>query len=132
MEEQRQTKSGAIESKLDGVGSFYLFISILSMVICILLSQEESVKQTGLSSFWIALGIGSTAQGIIFWIVFKASAEVIRLLKKLNGISYTGDISGTVDNSVEYSCTDCGAPVTSDSKFCPNCGASFENEKEPQ
>lgn len=126
---QKQIRTGGVESKLDGVGAFYLIISILGLIGCIIISQDETVKQTGLSSFWIALGLGAIAQGIIFWILFKAGAEVIRLLKKLNGLPYGGEISETEGDGAEYNCTDCGAPVSQDSKFCTQCGANFEKQQ---
>ena len=129
MAEQKQTRTGGVESKLDGVGTFYLIISIISLIGCIILSQDETIKQTGLSSFWVALGLGAIAQGIIFWILFKAGAEIIRLLKKLNGLPYGGEISVTIGEGAEYNCTDCGAPVAPDSKFCTQCGANFEEQK---
>lgn len=130
MSEQRQIRTGGIESKLDGVGTFYLVISIIGLIACIILSQDEALKQTGLSSLWIGFGIGAIAQGIIFWILFKAGAEVIRLLKKLNGLPYGGIISETIGDGTEYTCTDCGAPVAPDSKFCTQCGVNFEEQKE--
>jgi len=129
MSENQQTRTGGIESKLDGVGIFYLVISIIGFVAFIILSQSEPIKQTGLSSFWIGLGIGVIAQGIIFWILFEAGAEVIRLLKKLNGLPYGGKISETYGNGTEYTCTECGTPVAPNAKFCTNCGVNFEEEE---
>ncbi|HQF42560.1 MAG TPA: zinc-ribbon domain-containing protein [Ignavibacteriaceae bacterium] len=130
MSEQQQTRTVGIENQLDGVGIFYLIISIIGLIACIVLSQDEAIKQTGLSSFLIGLGIGVIAQGIVFWILFKAGAEVIRLLKKLNGLQYDGVISGTEGSGTEYTCTECGTPVAPDAKFCTNCGVSFEEKEE--
>jgi hypothetical protein len=132
MSEQKHMRTGGVEGKLDGVGTFYLIISIIGLIGCIILSQDKLIKQTGLSDFWIALGIGAIAQGIIFWILFKAGAEVIRLLKKLNGLPYGGEISETIGDWAEYTCTDCGSPVSPDSKFCTQCGANFEEQKEKE
>ena len=126
MPEQKQPRTGGVEGKLDGAGSFYLFLSIIALAVCIYLSQDDAVKKIGLSSLWIGLGIGALAQGIVFWILFQAGAEVIRLLKKLNGLPYGGTISETAGEGSEYKCTDCGAPVTPDSKFCTQCGTKFD------
>ncbi len=130
MSENQQTRTGGIEGMLNGVGIFYLVISIIGFVACIILSQSETIKQTGLSSFWIGLGIGVIAQGIIFWILFEAGAEAIRLLKKLNGLPYGGKISETYGIGTEYTCTECGTPVAPNANFCTNCGVSFEEEEE--
>lgn len=129
MSEQQQVRTGGIENQLDGVGIFYLIISIIGLIACIILSQDETIKQTGLSSLWIGLAIGVIAQGIIFWILFKAGAEVIRLLKKLNGLPYGGVISETYGSGTQYTCTECGTPVAPNAKFCTNCGVSFEEEE---
>jgi DNA-directed RNA polymerase subunit RPC12/RpoP len=132
MSEQQQTRTGGIENQLDGVGIFFLIVSIIGLIVCIILSQEETIKQTGLSSFWIGLGIGVVAQGIIFWILLKAAAEVIRLLKKLNGLPYGGIISETYGSGTQYTCTECGTPVAPDAKFCTNCGVNFEEEEKEE
>ncbi len=132
MSEQKKLRSGGIESLLEGVGLFYLVISIISFFICVFFSQDEVIKETSSSSFWIVLGIGVLAQGIIFWILFKAGSEIIRLLKKLNGLPYGGIISKTVGGGVEYSCTKCGASVSPNSNFCTQCGANFDDEEEEE
>ena len=130
MSDQQQTRTGGIESLLDGVGTFYLTVSIIGLIVCIILSQEETIKQTSLSSFWIGPGIGVIAQGIMLWILFKAAAEVIRLLKKLNGLPYGGVIAEIYGSGTQYTCTECGTPVAPNAKFCANCGVKFENEEE--
>ncbi len=86
MPENNEVRSGGIESKLDGVGGLYLFVSVLALIACIVLSQTDAYQKTGLSILLIAIGIGALAQGIIAWILFQAGGEIIRLLKKLNGL----------------------------------------------
>jgi hypothetical protein len=130
MSDQQQKRTGGVENLLDGVGIFYLIISMIGCVACIILSQDEGIKQTGLSSFWIGLGIGVVAQGIIFWILFQAGAEVIRLLKKLNSLPYGGTISKTYGSGTEYTCIECRTPVAQNAKYCTNCGVSFEDNEE--
>jgi len=123
---------GGIEGKMDGVGTFYLIISIVAMVMIMIESQEETIQKLGLSYFWFGLGIGVLAQGIIAWILFRAGGEIIRLLKKLNGIPFGGTISEAKSPSTSfrardsYACTNCNSKVSSDAKFCPNCGVEFE------
>lgn len=129
MSDQQQVRTGGIENQLDRVGIFYLIVSIIGLIACIILSQDETIKQTGLSSFWIGLGIGVIAQGIIFWILFKAGAEIIRLLKKLNNLPFGGQISQvTNEEDLEYSCSICGSAVEQNSKYCTECGAKLDEE----
>lgn len=132
MPEQKPTLTGGIEGKMDGVGAFYLVMSIIAMVLIFIESTGEPIQKLGLSYFWIGLGIGVLAQGIIAWILFRAGGEIIRLLKKLNGIPYGGAISEAKSPSMsareedDYVCTNCNSKISKDAKFCPNCGVEFE------
>jgi hypothetical protein len=123
--QERKERTGGIESKLDGVAVFYLVLSILALIVCLVMSQDEVIKKIGFSSFLIAIGIGATVQGIVFWILFRADAEVVRLLKKLNGLPYAGSISETVGETASYVCTDCGAQVSVIDKVCTQCGSKL-------
>ena len=116
-------QSNSIESQLDGIGLFIIFISIISAIGLIYLSQDETIKQSGSSVIYIAIGIAIFLQGIIWRIVARAGAEIIRLLKKLNDISYTGLITGEDEEIV---CSECGAVVMEDAKFCPECGTNLD------
>ena len=121
----KKERTGGIESKLDGAATFYLVLSILALIVCLVMSQDEVTKKIGFSSFWIGIGIGATAQGILFWILFRAGAEVVRLLKKLNGLPYAGSISKTEGETPSYVCTDCGAQVSLIDKLCTQCGSKL-------
>jgi hypothetical protein len=116
-------QSNSIESQLDGIGLFIIFISIISAIGLIYLSQDETIKQSGSSVIYIAIGIAIFLQGIIWRIIARAGAEIIRLLKKLNDISYTGFITGEDEEIV---CSECGAVVMEDAKFCPECGTNLD------
>ncbi|MCK4267028.1 MAG: zinc-ribbon domain-containing protein, partial [Thermoplasmata archaeon] len=35
-----------------------------------------------------------------------------------------------VDEDEEFTCTECGAPVSASSNFCPNCGERFDGIEE--
>ena len=115
-------QSNSIESQLDGIGLFIIFISIISAIGLIYFSQDETIKQSGSSVIYIAIGIAIFLQGIIWRIIVRAGAEIIRLLKKLNDISYTGLITGEDEEIV---CSECGAVVIEDAKFCPECGTNL-------
>jgi len=126
MSTEKEVRTGGIESKLDGVASFYVFISVIALIVCIVVSQSDTYQKTGLSVFLIAVGIGALAQGIIAWILFQAGAEVIRLLKKLNGLPYAGTISETKGVEEGFECPECHASVAADAKVCPKCGGKFD------
>jgi uncharacterized paraquat-inducible protein A len=134
MNEQIQKRTGGIEGKLDSIGNFNLFFSVIALVICIFYSQDVKVNNAGLSLYWIVVGIIVLGQGILFWVIFHAAAEVIRLLKKLNRIPYGGYISETqiqlIDKQASteeksYYCSECEAPVAANDKVCPKCGVKL-------
>ena len=122
----KRTRTGGIESKLEGVATLYLVLSIFVLIGCIFISQGDPAKSLGISSLWIGLGVGALLQGIVFWILFEAGAEVIRLLKKIAGLPYAGRISQTDGDSESFSCSDCGAPVSVIDKFCTQCGSKLD------
>ena len=124
--QSKQPRTGGVESKLEGVATLYLVLSIIGLLACVVISQGDAVKSGGLSSFWIGLGVAALLQGIVFWILFEAGAEVIRLLKKIAGLPYAGRISETDGGGESFSCSDCGAPVSVIDKFCTQCGSKLD------
>jgi hypothetical protein len=128
-EEKKSKRVGGIESSLDGIASFYSIASIVVLVICVLYSQQELIKKTDLSIFLIILGVGVAFQGFVFRSIFKAAAEVIRLLKRLNGLTYGGSLSVTETEAEEdkafFFCSECGEQVANKDKHCSQCGASL-------
>ena len=79
-------------------------LSIIGGIICICfaigifnetyyfnLNERPIDEATG--TFLLSLGISSILWGIIVEILFSSGAEIIRLLKKLNGLKYEGTIS---------------------------------------
>jgi len=73
-------------------------------------------------------GAVSVLQGIAINMLFKAGAEVTRLLKKSNGLKFSGEISQPVIRVVaDYVCSVCGASANVDAQTkCYKCGARFE------
>jgi|GEM_PF-4286972 len=86
--------TGGIEGTLDSVGKFYLIVSIIGFVLFL---NAAFVAKEGQGMFWVALGVTALAQGIILRILFQAGAEIIRLLKRLNGLPFGGQISETTE-----------------------------------
>jgi hypothetical protein len=73
----------------------------------------------------LAVGIGILIAGLIFFVIFGALSEIIRLLKAANGLPYTGTISGSGTGTI-YVCSDCGSLNYPDIAKCRKCGAEFE------
>lgn len=128
MPKEKDVRTGGIESKLDSVAGFYIFVSVIALVACIVLSQSDAYARSGLSVFLIIIGILALLQGIIAWILFRAGGEVIRLLKKLNGLPYAGFISETEGSEEGFECSECHSPVSADAKVCPKCGAELDEQ----
>jgi hypothetical protein len=92
--------SGGIEGNLSGWAMFFLICSVILGVICFIAAGNAPKKyssnswgEDGFSGLWIGVGIGTVAQGIVLYLFLVALAEIIRLLKKQNGLSYSGKIS---------------------------------------
>ena len=126
-EEKKSKRTGGIESSLDDIAGFYTVASIIALVVCVLYSQQELIKKSELSIYLVILGIGIAFQGFVFRSIFKAVAEVIRLLKRLNGLTYGGSLSVTdaEEDKAFFFCTDCGEQVANKDKYCTQCGASL-------
>ena len=118
-------RTGGIETSLEGVGTLYIVASIIALVGCIIVSQQDIFQKSGISPILIGLGIGLAIQGYIFQTLFKAAGETIRLLKRLNGLPYGGSLSQSEGDGDAFICTDCGEPLAKRDKYCSQCGATF-------
>jgi len=96
MDNEKKIFVGGLEATVDGVAVFYLILSILLFVVCVGIATGDEAKVEHTSAIWIAAGVISVIQGITFWVVGKIFAEILRLLKKQNGVQYSGEISETV------------------------------------
>ena len=92
---------GGKEGQLAKLGVFWLILSLVGAMVCLIWSGHPSVDRGYADDWgengvdWMLIGIGFAAifQGIISFFVFTAAAEIIRLLKRLNGLPYGGKIS---------------------------------------
>jgi hypothetical protein len=100
----------------------YLVFGFVGILACILVATI-----TG-KLIWIAIGIGCMFIGVPLYILFGALSEIIRLLKTLAGLPYTGRISGTTKGTIHI-CSECGSLIWPDSTVCDKCGASFEEQQ---
>lgn len=130
--------TGGRESALSDLGAFFLWVGIIGFIAAVISAGfatreelHESWAENGFSGLWITVGIVSLVQGIAANVFCKAFADILRLLKKQNGVPYGGEIS-TAKPLYVYTCSECGADgppwvVDVKSDKCEKCGAAFEH-----
>ena len=111
---------GGTESRLSILASVFLGLGIIGCLVGLVVGLTQE-------SLWVAVvgGAGALLHGLLMWALLGASADAIRLLKKLNGLPYAGDVSPTtpVDS---WACSACGARVQELQGHCGRCGKSLD------
>ncbi len=79
----------------------------------------------------LAVGMLILVAGLVLYVIFGAFSEIIRLLKAVAGIPYTGTISGSGTGTIHI-CSDCGSLNYPDVPKCRKCGTEFEKPDEAQ
>ncbi len=72
----------------------------------------------------IPFALGTLFNAAIAWLLLRGFAEVIRLLKQLNGLPFDGRISGG-DREEVFRCSKCQSVLHSDVR-CDGCGETIE------
>jgi hypothetical protein len=74
-------KKSFVEEQLDGIARFFLWSGIIGLIICFIIMAAAIVEAEsgGFTAFLV--GIGLFIQGYIFFVLFRAAAEAIRLLR---------------------------------------------------
>jgi len=129
-EQKKATFRGGIEERLDNSGDVFGGLGVaggggaLCGALFLLLA--------GQITWAVVCAIAATiafAQGVVINTLFKTGAEAIRLLKKSNGLKFSGEISQPteqLDGMVAYTCSACGASVFPRAQTkCGKCGAEF-------
>ena len=114
--------SGGLEDKLEKIGLFFAYLSAISLIVGVVLGFAKGIEY---GPFWVGIGITGFIQGLIAAVLFEGGAEVIRLLKKLNGLPYGGRISTSKPLLYVTKCSVCGLKLSESDKFCPRCGRVF-------
>jgi DNA-directed RNA polymerase subunit RPC12/RpoP len=125
--EQRSTPyRGGLEESLENTGGgFAAFGFFLLLVALLLFLAGEGTW----ASVCFLSAVVVFVQGAMIYTLCKAGAEIIRLLKKSNGLKFSGKISqptGLLDDALFYVCSACGASVHPAQMRCTGCGAEFE------
>lgn len=79
---------------------------------------------------WLLPALGGFVQGLALFIVLSAAAEIIRLLKKLNGLPYGGNISEPTSGYSHY-CSQCGGRIEAyilPPEECPHGKETFDKD----
>ncbi len=114
-----EASRGGIESWLD----FFAKLTALAgfiYVLVILGMGDAPLKFRVINAFEAFLFAG------IIFVSLLGLAEVIRLLKRMNGLPYGGSLS-TVKKTSAYACGNCGARVYNDENSC-DCGTTIKKD----
>ena len=113
--------SGGKEGQISALAVFFLVIGIVGLIACLILAGLD----TRPSPILIVIGIVCLIQGIAFFIFLSTGAEIVRLLKKQNGLNYGGEITEP-SVVISFKCSKCGTAVSEYKDVCPNCDSKFE------
>lgn len=113
--------TGGSEGLISGLGKFFLISGIVTSLAFFLISAWTDFTFT---AFWGIAGLVTFVQGLILYALCIAFSDVIRILKKQNGINYSGTISEVVPEFA-VACSDCDMLVDNTETSCPSCKAAF-------
>ena len=118
-------QSGGMEDTLDEIGGIVLVCGIVGGIIAIFAAIIAfSNSQVAIGVDLLCVGLVTICVASVNRILFRAGAELIRLLKKLNGLKYAGSITQPVEFNV-YKCSSCSSPLGLDQKQCFGCGGKI-------
>ena len=110
---------GGVEGSLSDLAGFLLFVGWAGLIPCIIVAF---IKE---NYFWFAPGILVLIQGIAFSIILKGGAEIIRLLKKQNGLPYGGEIKSPSPITKHF-CSECNSEVAEEAEMCKKCKQKYQ------
>jgi DNA-directed RNA polymerase subunit RPC12/RpoP len=130
-EQKKPTYKGGVEESLEIAGATFWALGVAGgaggLLVALMLFFFEQPMWAGACCI---IAVVAFVQGALINTVCKAGGEIIRLLKKSNGLKYSGGISQPtmqLDGVVSYTCAACGASVVPRAQTkCAKCGVEFE------
>jgi hypothetical protein len=117
---------GGIEDKLENVGGVFFILGIIGGIVSFILAFGVfEAERDGVKAGLVCVGALAVFGGYINQVLLKAIAEIIRLLKKIAGMKFSGEITQP-EASTYDKCSTCDSPVNETDEICPSCGAKFE------
>ena len=132
--------SGGLEGTLDLIAWVSLiagFLYALGWMIALPWLQSSLHTPSGALGIAVLGFFSAVWKAFVVWALFRAAAEVIRLLKKGEGLPYGGKITEARDDGT-YECCNCGAEAYLSAYRCYSCDRVFtgvgteENETEEE
>lgn len=123
----KRTTSGGLESIVDFWANLLLLLGIISSFFIVLVGM---ILRAQPFLFVLFLATCVALNGAVVWVVLRSLAEILRLLKNIAGLSYSGDISGTESSRQFYVCSNCGQMLHSETT-CDSCGAKLVLDQVP-
>lgn len=123
----KRSNSGGLETTVDFWATVLLLLGIITSFFIVLVGMIA-----GAQPFWFVLLLATcVAIGIaVVWVVLRSLAEILRLLKKIAGLQYSGEITGTESSHQFFACSNCGQMLHSETT-CDTCGAKIVSEQAP-
>ncbi len=126
--------TGTTESVTRVWGKVIFYLGMIGISVCIVMSGEvtkinpsDSWGENGYNLLWICFGfiVVLFASGVFS--TLRILCEIVRLLKKLNGLPYGGKIRGW--KTFGYYCPECDTEVEVYSVKCEECGLELEKDE---
>jgi hypothetical protein len=119
--------AGGQEADLETIGVIFAAIGAIGGVFLFVAAANAPAV---LGSSLVGFGLAAILNGIAAYVVFRAGAEIIRLLKKLCNLPFDGTISAPREEK-HLRCSQCDTIAFFSEASCRTCQATFEDEPKP-
>jgi Zn finger protein HypA/HybF involved in hydrogenase expression len=125
------SKHGGIERNLDLLSSFLIITYIVCLLVGFIATHPfgSPPQNDSVALGYVGLSLIYGGGVVVFTcVLLKAASETIRLLKKLNGLDYDGEISKP-EIRILCSCSLCSGEFSAIDTItaCPHCSAIFRD-----
>ena len=121
---QMVLEGNGIEDSLDTVATVITVVGILTATVIVGTGLSEEIGTGGKTIATWFYGAEVVAVAVVFRLLLRALAEIIRLLKKSAGVPFSGKISQPGISQVQV-CSKCQTEMAGEPRSCPNCQAVF-------